>query len=81
MEESVGPWRVREISSENGCRVSLPIKVETAAEYWIWTRSPRVFEKLPFTVGPMTLRIRTHRQRSGNFHTFPLTTNKKRIEH
>ncbi len=75
MEEGVGERQVHEISPVNGNRAELPIEVTTAAEYWIRSRAPHVQAQMPFTIGPLNIRVRpivNHKVTSTLFPAEPL---------
>ncbi len=71
-EEGVGEWIIEELFRERG-RLSLPIPVERATDFWISARSPRTSHTKPLTVGQITLRFRDHTQPPGEAHQYVVT--------
>jgi len=66
-EEGVGKWLVDELFRE-GERITLPMRVDGAAEFWVRTRSPRTYDSGPVQLGALTLRVRDHLQVPGDAH-------------
>jgi len=79
-EEGVGGWRIEEILHDTKGPVRTPLHVEKAFECWIRMSSPRTFATLPMEVGQLALRVRDHTQRVGQYHSFPLSNARTRLQ-
>lgn len=74
VEEGVGPWRVDELSGQDGRRLGLPLRIANAADIWLRSTSPASYprKRSEEEYGRLTLRFRDHTQGPGQFHEVDL---------
>lgn len=75
VEEGVGPWRLDEMTGQDGRRLNLPLRVANAVDVWLRHTSPVGYPKKRSheEYGRLTLRFRDHTQEPNQFHEVDLT--------
>ncbi len=79
-EEEVGAWSIERMQLDSGDTVFIPFDVQRAFDCWIRMSSPCTFPTHPIEIGKLILRVRDHTQGDGQYHTFPLTEARTRVE-
>jgi len=70
-EAGVGAWQIEEVFREpDSRRLTFPIAVERAVEFWIGAASRQVGNQRRASVGKITLHVRDHTQAPGEGHEF-----------